>query len=63
MSSLDSSYFQKILNIKSSVKLTSLVRNTCPTISSLYYKIIKRIRKTTFLNVDINRKEPVIKSF
>ena len=65
MSCLDSCYFQEILDIKSSVKLTlftfnkaSYVRNTCPTISSLYYKLIKRICKTTLLKVDITRKEP-----
>ena len=66
MSSLDNSYFQEILDIKSSVKLplftfnkVSFVRNTCPTISSLYYKLIKRTCKTTFLKVDITRKEPI----
>ena len=68
MSCLDSCYFQEILDIKSSVKLTlfiftkvSFVRNTCPTISSLYYKLIKRVCKTTLLIVDIIRKE-LIKS-
>ena len=68
MSCLDSCYFQEILDIKSSVKLTlftfnkaSYVRNTCPTISSLYYKLIKRVCKTTLLIVDIIRKE-LIKS-
>ena len=66
MSCLDSCYFQEILNIKSSVKLTlfrfnkvSIVRNTCPTISSLYYKLIKGIYKTTLLKVDITTKEPI----
>ena len=66
MSCLDSFYFQEILDIKSSVKLTlftfnkvSFVRNTCPTISSLSYKLIKPICKTTFLIVDIIRKEPI----
>ena len=65
MPCLDSCYFQEILDIKSFVKLTlltfskvSFVRNTCPTISSLYYKLIKRICKTTLLKVDITRKEP-----
>ena len=68
MPCLDSCYFQEILDIKSSVKLTlftfnkvSFVRNTCPTISSLYYKLIKRVCKTTLLIVDIIRKE-LIKS-
>ena len=66
MSCLDSCYFQEILDIKSSAKLTlftfnkvSFVRNTCPTISSLYYKLIKRICKTTLLKKDITRKEPI----
>ena len=66
MSCLDSCYFQEILAIKSSFKLTLFTfnkvlfaRNTCPTISSLYYKLIKRICKTTLLKVDINRKEPI----
>ena len=68
MSCLDSCYFQEILDIKSSVKLTlltfnkvSFVRKTSPTISSLYYKLIKHISKTTLLIVDIIRKE-LIKS-
>ena len=46
MSCLDSCYFQEILDIKSSAKLTlftfnnvSFVRNTGPAISSLYYKL------------------------
>ena len=66
MSCLDSSYFQEILAIKSSVKLTLFTfnkvlfaRNICPTLSSLDYKLIKRICKTTLLKVDINRKEPI----
>ena len=66
MPCLDSRYFQEILDIKSSVKLTlftfnkvSFVRNTCPTITSLYYKLTKRICKTTLLIVDITRKEPI----
>ena len=69
MSCLDSCYFQEILDIKSFVKLTlfafnkvSFVRNTCPTICSFYYKLIKRICKTTRLKVDITKKEP-FKSF
>ena len=44
MSSLDSCYFQEILDIKSSVKVTlftldkaSFLRNTCPIISFLYF--------------------------
>ena len=51
MSCLDGCPFQHILDInsiKSSVKVTlftfnkvSFVRNTCPTTSSLYYKLIK----------------------
>ena len=66
MSCLDSFDFQEILDIKSSDKLTlftfnkvSFVRNTCPTISSLYYKLIKCISKTTLLKVVITRKEPI----
>ena len=66
MPCLESCYFQEIFDIKSSVKLTLFtfnkvlfVRNTCPTISSLYYKVIKRISKTTLLKVDINRKESI----
>ena len=66
MSCLDSCYFQEILDIKSSAKLTlftfnkvSFVRNTCPTISSLYYKLIKRIYKTALLKKDITRKESI----
>ena len=69
MSCLDSCRFQLILDvksIKSSVKVTlftfnkvSFVRNTCPTISSLYYKLIKRICKTTFLKKNITKKEPI----
>ena len=66
MSCLDSCYFQEILDIKSSATLTlfafnkvSFVRNTCPTISSLYYKLIKRICKTTLLKTDVTRKDPI----
>ena len=66
MSCLDSCYFQEILDIKSSVKLTlftfnkvSFMRNTCPTISSLYYKLIKCICKTTLLIVDTTKKQPI----
>ena len=66
MSCLDSCYFQEILDIKSSVKLTlftfnkvSFVRNTFPDIFSLYYKLIKRICKTTLVIVHITRKEPI----
>ena len=69
MSCLDSCYFQEMPDIKSFVKLTlftfnkvSFVRNTCPTISSFYYQLIKRICKTTHLKVDITKKE-IIKSF
>ena len=50
MSCLDSYYFQEIFDIKSSDKLTlfsfnivSFVRNSSATISSLYYKSIKRM--------------------
>ena len=57
--------FQQILDIKSSVKVTlfpfnkiSFVRSTCPITSSLYYKLIKCICKTTLLKVDITQKEP-----
>ena len=66
---LESCPFQHILDIrsiKSSVKVTlftfnkvSFVRNTCPTPSSFYYKLINRICKTNLLKVDINRKEPI----
>ena len=66
MSCLDSCYFQEILDIKSSAKLTlftfnkvSFVRNTCPTISSLYHKLIKCICKTTLLKVHFTQKEPI----
>ena len=69
MSYLDSCRFQYILDvksIKSSVKVTlftfnkvSLVRNTCPTTSSLYYKLIKCLCKTTLLKVDTTEKEPI----
>ena len=66
MPCLDSCYFQEILTIKSFVKPTLFtfdkilfVRNTSPTISSLYYKLIKHKCKTTLLKVDINRKEPI----
>ena len=66
MSCLDSCPFQQILDIKSSVKVTlftfnkvSLMRNTSPTMSSLYYKLIKRISKTTLLKGDITQKEPI----
>ena len=66
MPCLDSCYFQEILDIKSFVKLTlltfskvSFVRNTCPTISSLYYKLIRRKCKTTLLIVDTTRKEHI----
>ena len=63
MSCLDSCYLQEMLHIKSSAKLNlltfnkvSFVRNTCPTISSLYYKLTC---KTTLLKVDITSKEPI----
>ena len=66
MSCLDSCYLQEMLHIKSSAKLNlltfnkvSFVRNTCPTISSLYYKLIKRICKTTLLKTDVTRKDPI----
>ena len=66
MSCLDSCNFQEILDITSSAKLTlftfnkvSFVKNTCPTISLLYYKLIKRICKITLLKVDITQKEPI----
>ena len=69
MSCLDSCPYQHILDIKSiksSVKVTlftfnkvSFVRNTCPTTSSLYYKLIKSLCKTTHLKVDITEKEPI----
>ena len=69
MSCLDSCPFQHILDInsiKSSVKVTlftfnkvSFVRNTCPTTSSLYCKLIKCLCKTTLLKVDITEKEPI----
>ena len=66
MSCLDSCYFQEILAIKSSVKITLFTfnkvlfaRNTCPAISSLYYKLIKRICKTTLLKVHFTQKEPI----
>ena len=66
MSCLGNCTFQKILDIISSVKVTlfalnklSFVRNTCPTISSLYYKLIKCIYRTTLLKVDITPKEPI----
>ena len=68
MSCLDSCPFQHILDIKSiksSVKVTlftfnevSFVRNTCPTISSLYHKLTKCICKTTLLKVHFTQKEP-----
>ena len=66
MPCLDSCPFQQLVDVKSSVKVilftfkkVSFVRNTCPTISSLYYKLIKRIRKPTLLIVDIARKTPI----
>ena len=66
MSCLGSCTFQQILDIISSVKVTlftfnkvSIVRNTWSTISSLYYKLIKCICKTTLLKVDISRKETI----
>ena len=69
MSYLDSCRFQHILDvksIKSSVKVTlftfnkvSFVRNTCPTTSSLYYKLIKCLCKFTILKQDITEKEPI----
>ena len=66
MSSLGSCTFQQILDIISSVQVTfftfnkvSLLRNTWPTISSRYYKLIKCMCKTTLLKVDITRKEPI----
>ena len=65
MRCLGSCPFQQILDIKSSVKVTlftfnkvSFVTNTCPITSSLYYKLIKCICKTTLLKVDIIQKEP-----
>ena len=69
MSCLDGCLFQHILDInsiKSSVKVTlftfnkvSFVRNTCPTTSSLYYKLIKCLCKFTILKQDITEKEPI----
>ena len=66
MSCLDSCRFQQILDITSSVKITlftlnrvSFVRNTCPTISSLYYKLMTCLGKTSILKVDITEKQPI----
>ena len=69
MSCLDGCPFQHILDIKSiksSVKVTlftfnkvSFVRNTCPTTSSLYYKLIKCICKTTLLKNRFTQKKPI----
>ena len=66
MSSLSNCTFQQILDIISSVKLTlftfnkvSFVRNTGPTISSVYHKLMKCKCKTTLLKVDITPKEPI----
>ena len=66
MPCLASCTLQQILDIISSVKVTlftfnkvSFVRNTCPTTSSLYYKLIKCICKATLLKVDLSHKEPI----
>ena len=66
MSYRDCCPFQQIFNIQSSVKVTSFlfnivsfVRNTSPTMSSFYYKLIKCFCKTTtFPKADITQKEP-----
>ena len=64
MSCLGSCTFQQIMDLISSVKVNlftfkkvSLVRNTWPTVSSLYHKLIKCICKTTLLKVHITQKE------
>ena len=66
MSCLGSCTFQQIIDLILSVKVTlftfnkvSLMRNSCPTISSLYHKVIKRICKITLLKVHITQKEPI----
>ena len=58
MSYLDSCIFEHIVNIKSFNKV-SFMRNTCPTISSLYYKLIKCLWQTTLVKVDITEKSPL----
>ena len=66
MSCLDSCTFHQIMDLISSVKVTlftfnkvSLIRNTCPTISSFYHKLKKCVCKTTLLKVHITQKEPI----
>ena len=66
MSCLRSCTLNQMLNIISSVKVTlftfnkvSFVRNTCATISLLYYNLIKCICKSTLLKMDIIQKEPI----